>query len=89
MPKKTRKEKLRADVRHKSFALPMSEPPSSLSPILPATFQFRSARPTTGRNEPEDAQELGAIRSDLTRTIVLALIAFSIELSLYWRFFRM
>ncbi len=77
MPKKTRKQKLRADDRHHDFV--------SASPA-PVTFAFKATHKST--QQTNDFHELAAIHSDLVRTILLAAIAIGIELFIYWKFFQ-
>lgn len=77
MPKKTKKQKLRAEERHHDV---------STESVAPVVFNFR-AEPQNDSKNIEEVHELAAIRSDLTRTIVLAIMAISIELVVYWRFF--
>jgi len=78
MPKKTREQKIRAQRRHQTHIL--------ASPTA-VTFEFRPTNQSISRNS-EDIQELATIRIDLMRTIVLAAIAITIELVVYWSFFR-
>lgn len=78
MPKRTKKQKLRAQGRHQLPVQPLS------TPII---FQFQSSVKIDTK-QSENVQELMAIREDLFRTIVLAIVIIGIELSVYWRFFR-
>jgi len=68
MPKKTRRQKLLADQRHES---------ANPAP----TFSFQLQQTTKKRDE--DVSELTAIRTDIMKTIILAIIAIGVELVLF------
>lgn len=86
MPKKTKRQKLRADRRHKSFIPLLPEVIPSAFPI-PTAFQFKQTNPKVIAISAQDTEELAAIRIDLTKTIILAIVAVGVELLVYWRFF--
>lgn len=79
MPKKTKKQKLRADNRHADVSSPVAE--------MQQTFQFRPNNPGNAMRLQDNTNDLAAIRVDLVRTITLAIFAVSLELGIYWRFF--
>ena len=83
MPKKTKKQKMLADRRHDQQPLDM--PPVLSFQFQPGQTQKQTQTPT---KTPEDVSELAAVRADLIKTIILAVLAVGIELSVYWRFFR-
>lgn len=86
MPKKTRKEKLRADKRHVTVspATSPSDPPSGPTD----SFAFRYQPRSPGKTNPVDANnDLAAIRHDIVKTILLAAAAIGVELIIYWKFF--
>ncbi|KKW10516.1 MAG: hypothetical protein UY49_C0020G0010 [Microgenomates group bacterium GW2011_GWC1_49_7] len=67
MPKKSKREKIKADVRR--------------------TYTFEAILPE--KNLPagktrEETTELHLIKQDVTKTIILAILAISAELVLYW-----
>ena len=68
MPKRTRRQKLLADQRHDQLH-------------LAPTFSFQAQQ--TQEKRSEDVSELTAIRSDLIKTIILAIIAIGVELVLF------
>ena len=90
MPKKTKKEKILAVQRRR---LPSSivstassvEHSQSQQPL----YQFKnSSEKKVQQAIQEYAVELTTIKNDLYKTITLALIAFSVELYLYWQLSR-
>jgi hypothetical protein len=75
MPRKTKREKILAE--HRRIVTHTGTPSSSSY-----TFQ------TTGATEAttiKDTQELRVIQHDLIRTVILSIIAISVELGLYWK----
>lgn len=94
MPKKTRKEKLRAEIRRVSVrpttvSSSVREDFINDSVHLPSDGLFRYQAQVTQQLSPavkmEQTTELMAIRKDLMKTLVLSLFAFAGELALYWR----
>lgn len=94
MPKKTRREKILADL-HKKQRLNhlFSSNPQINEPVVvdsatqnPQTYRFDFIKST--RSVPTQsslhAPGLSAIRRDLTKTIFLALVALACEFFLYW-----
>jgi hypothetical protein len=79
MPKKTRKQKLRADDRHSKFVLPVVDHSPSISSPISTTFQFQAVSKKTSSQQSNDTLELTAIRTDLIRTLALAALAIGTE----------
>lgn len=94
MPKKTKKEKLLAELRRNStredVSKSLSEQPPQQSilqkPKTDGSYRFisRTIHPAPIVTSFE-TNELHAIRKDLMKTLVLSLVAFAGELALYWR----
>src|SRR5258706_9533955 len=89
MPKKSKKEKIIAEQKRKLHVhLPLaSSAITSGAEQQAPTFQFQLTKkqPTYPPAQTySDQAELIAIKRDLTKTLVLAFIAVSIELALYW-----
>lgn len=85
MPKKTKKDKILARIRRTSESRVVSSEsiePSVLS-SSPYTFIKTSDRKMQ-QAVSEYAIELKTIKSDLYKTIFLAILAFSVELYVYW-----
>ena len=79
MPKKTRREKIVADLRR---ILGTSQP----TPIIPEQKEFY-ALPKIQTTQPTSVQNLipiNYLKRDLTKTFVLAILAISLELVLYF-----
>ncbi len=79
MPKKTRKEKIIADLRRKLRA--------GDSP----TIAYQMPKPedlTAPREDKPDAPSLQAIRNDLKKTLLLAFAAIASEVALFFLFER-
>lgn len=78
MPKKSKKEKILADLRRK-----VRTEQSSVSP----TFQFQMKKgqvaPVQTRN-PQQSSELTAIKRDLSKTFILAALAIAAELIIFF-----
>ena len=74
MPKKTRREKIIADSRNK------------LQVVQGNLYQFNehSSSSIQVTDQPEQTAELAQIKRDLTKTILLAIAAFTTEVSLFW-----
>ncbi len=87
MPKKTRKEKLRAQQRRTApTTVSLSSSPNS--PVHTSsgyTFQSRTTERTTSTVSAADTGELRAVRLELTKTTLLALVAIAVEFFLFWR----
>lgn len=87
MPKKSKREKMLADIRRRVRTERVLTVPAAVSPIKtqPSTFQFTMAN-SSKRQEapPANNSELIAIKRDLTKTVVLALVAIAVELVLFW-----
>lgn len=87
MPKKTRKEKILAQARRSAVPIAMSRPaaPGPSTPIS-ASYSFREPLidKKHQKQNNEEVIELSAIKSDLYKTILIAIGAFGIELYLYW-----
>ena len=93
MPKKTKKEKIIAEYRRKlqtvQFVNPKTEFTNHLFKQTPqqqplahiAPLPVLSTKPLT----PENTSEIIAIKHDLIKTLILASIAITIELLLYYR----
>lgn len=90
MPKKTRKQKLRADKRHVQPILnPVNGKESVIHPASEPTFAYQATvSAKTQARLLESQTELMAIRGDIAKTVVLAGIAIAVELAVYWRFYR-
>jgi hypothetical protein len=77
MPKKTRKEKLLAQKRRMSS-------PTPISPIV-SPFQYQSTQSAKKQQTAlVDTQELKTIKTDLAKTIILAIVAISMEVGMYY-----
>jgi len=87
MPKRTRREKLLAQARRRIVTpIPLSSQDVPLnSPEQQHTFSFQVAQ-TTIRKDPlkeANAEELPIIQHDLIKTVILAICAIGIELTIY------
>lgn len=78
MPKKSKKEKILADLRRRVHTEPSVTTP---------TFRFQlkkeadaAPRQTTGSQKTE----LTAIKKDLSKTVILAALAIAAEVIIYW-----
>lgn len=78
MPKKSKKQKLRAKsqraVKHAAYTQTATAAP---------TYSFEAAPKRTPMKPMIDAPTLTAIKMDITKSIVLAAIAISVEIVLY------
>lgn len=84
MPKKTRKDKIMAQRRRQSAILPHTAALPKANSIAP-TYTFAGlAEKKKQQIITERSVELIAIQRDLFKTIVLAIVAFGVELSIYW-----
>jgi hypothetical protein len=87
MPKKTKKEKILAKQRR--LVSPSVVSSSASTPIenqpVKSTFTFNASHSgTTRKLTNDDAIELGVIKHDLAKTLIIASIAIAFELSVYW-----
>jgi hypothetical protein len=87
MPKKTKRQKILAQLRRHRQLTPSSVIPSvqnreSDPPVSPFHFQVTQT-PGKPVENVDDKEELIVIKKDLTKTLILALIAIVIELGLY------
>jgi len=87
MPKKTKKQKILAEQRrHTTLTLPSNTPsvhlPEANIPTPAFRFQVPQA-PAKSIENIDDRKELAVIQKDLTKTLILALIAILIELGVY------
>ncbi len=87
MPKKTKKEKITAEMRRKDIShnahhtkAPTYDLPAHISPV--GQFQFRTHVSGDLLSIKQITGELVSIQNDLTKTMILALIAISAELLL-------
>ncbi len=87
MPKKSKREKMLADIRRRARQeyVASAQAPEQ---ITTHTHTFKFAPAVSAKTNPvtsaSDTAELTAIKRDLTKTVVLALIAIGAELALYW-----
>lgn len=79
MPKKTRREKIIADLRRK---LGTNQP----TPIIPEQKEFYTLPKiqTTQSTSVQNLIPINYLKKDLTKTFVLAILAISLELVLYF-----
>ncbi len=89
MPKKTRREKILAQLHRKTLEI-KSPQVTHVNPSLPlqtATspyiFQPQAATTRAAVLDPSDVIEYKAIKTDLAKTLMLAAIAIGVELLLY------
>jgi hypothetical protein len=79
MPKKTKRQKILARQRRH-----IQLTPSSVTPTVSATFRFQESHaPVKPIETVDDREELDVIRKDLTKTLILAVIAVVIELGVH------
>lgn len=86
MPKKTRKDKIMAERRRQrqSVTSPQTSALQHASPTSP-TYTFVSpADKKMQQTIAERSVELVSIQRDLLKTIILAALAFGVELYIYW-----
>lgn len=84
MPKKTRKDKIMAKRRRQSVMSPQDIAVQNASPTSPTYTFVNPADKKMQRTIAERSVELVTIQRDLLKTILLAAIAFGVELSIYW-----
>ena len=88
MPKKSKREKMLADIRRRVRTEHVLTATPLASPIREHSSTFRFTMPTSPKQqEPRattETSELTAIKKDLTKTTILAVIAIAAELTLYW-----
>lgn len=99
MPKKTKRAKKRADARRnlsspaQSASQKTDQPGLTQAPLTsPAVYSFQltgqNSKPpvkTPARTE-EDDREFRSIKRDLAKTVILACLAFAVELVLFVKF---
>lgn len=88
MPKKSKREKMLADIRRRARTERVITVPAPSSPIREqaSTFRFTTVSPIKPAvaHVITDTGELVAIKKDLNKTAVLSIIAIAAELVLYW-----
>jgi len=84
MPKRTKREKLLAQLRRQASTRVQTPSPSEVAnnvqPQSTFTYQITKVSPEKEINNATNTEELTIIRGDLVRTIILALCAVAIEL---------
>lgn len=90
MPKKTRKEKIRAQ-KHRTNAPVIQHTQHTEDPHVvsqpQSTYTFSSsAEKKNLQRAKEYAVELGSITRDIYKTLLLAAVAFGVEWYMYWLF---
>ena len=90
MPKKTKKQKAIAE-RHRSIfqsqvrSTDQQPHTYTLTPVSSLNDPVRSInKPAPAHSDPSRTPETAAIRTDLIKTLLLATLAFAVELSLYY-----
>jgi hypothetical protein len=84
MPKKTKREKIIAELRRRNQSPSRPFEPRDAVQAPSSAFAFRaSSKDTVGAQS--NTEELTVIRHDLIRTIIFALVAVGIELGIYWK----
>jgi len=90
MPKKTKKQKAIAE-RHRSIfqsqvrSTDQQPHTYTLTPVSSLNDPVRSInKPAPAHGDPSRTPETAAIRTDLIKTLLLATLAFAVELSLYY-----
>ena len=87
MPNKTKRQKILAEKRRHTTSTLSSNAPSVPVPEIntPApVFRFQGSHvPSIPADTAYDREELTVIQKDLTKTLILALIAILIELGMY------
>jgi hypothetical protein len=89
MPKKSKKEKILADIRrrvHTEQTLTTQIPTLVKEEVAPA-FRFQAKKEAiapTRTQKPQQSSELSAIKSDLYKTFILAALAIAAEIIIYW-----
>ncbi len=90
MPKKTKKQKILAERRRKNITplISYSLQTNKISePTVQPAFSFQPSQ-QIHHSQPQvetDTTELPVIKHDLMKTLILAFIAFSIEIGIYWQ----
>lgn len=79
MPTKTKKEKLLAQQRRKSIPIVTNSTFLSISLVQLPTIAI-----TREKSDMTHAEDLSLVRHDVVKTILLGLVAISIELVMYW-----
>lgn len=86
MPKKTKKEKIRAEHRRQQTVVSVMSQvqPVAVSQVKPFSFQLQPLqKPTETVKIQTNTVELSIIKSDLARTLLLAFIAISVEVGIF------
>jgi len=87
MPKRTRREKLLAQARRRTVTpVPLSSQDAPLnSPEQQHTFSFQVTQTPIQKDlsKETNAEELPIIQHDLIKTVILAICAIGIELTIY------
>lgn len=88
MPKKSKREKMLADIRRRARTEHVINVQTPASPIQEHTSTFRFT-PSVSPKPREvhvytNTTELTAIKNDLTKTAILSVVAITAELVLYW-----
>jgi hypothetical protein len=88
MPKKTRKEKLLAQTRRHvapSFVSQSATPVADTTVVSSSVFQFTAkTSKKTQQMIADDTTELAVIKTDLAKTLILAVLAIGVEIGIYW-----
>jgi hypothetical protein len=89
MPKKSRKEKIIADLRRRVQTQQISTThiPTLVKEETPTTFRFQvknEAETPVREQVQQNSSELTAIKRDLYKTFILAALAISAEVIIYW-----
>ena len=89
MAKKTKKQKILADLRRKAspaaFRLPSLDPDTALSSIDIESPKTAVARPEESiQTQSLYIYPIQLVRKDLTKTIVLSILAISLEVALFF-----
>lgn len=87
MPKKSRREKILADIRRRARTEHVQQIVSVQSPVIAQTTTFRFTAPRISKTQEVTLQastsELAAIKRDLIKTFILASIAIAGEITIY------
>lgn len=81
MPKKSKRDKIIADLRRK---IPKNSDLEHTNEVKYTFSPAYSSPRNTHPSPPADNKELSFIKKDLTKTIILATVAISFELALFW-----
>jgi hypothetical protein len=89
MPKKSKKEKILADLRRRARTEQSltTEIPTLVKEDASPTFRFQVKKevvPPVHTPGPQQTSELTAIKRDLSKTFILATLAIAAEVIIYW-----